>query len=183
MHLLIADIDNGLNWNQLGSLGSLFSGVAALVALLFVAYQLLEQKRIARAEFVNHLAADIERNIELESKLDLRGELYESKESLGSLKVEAIERYLNFFERVYYIVTSGAVDLATIDGLFAYRFFHMAHNPNVQAYILLLENRAYFRPLFRLHRRWLRFRIRNKLDVPRLNRANVLSKKNEDYNK
>jgi len=47
--------------------------------------------------------------------------------------VEAIEKYLNFFERIQLILDTQVLDLEIIDKLFAYRFFYLVHNPNVQS--------------------------------------------------
>ncbi len=82
--------------------------------------------------------------------------------------VEAIEKYLNFFERIQLILDTQVLDLEIIDKLFAYRFFYLVHNPNVQSKVLLNSDmQPYFCSFFELYFTWLEYRRKKRLPIPR----------------
>lgn len=157
-----------MDWNAVGALAALLSGLAAAAGLIFVGLQMSSGRRLAQAQFVNELARDIDAHSDAESCLDPQGRLYDVGCNLNTPDKDQIEKYLNFFERVKYILDTGVLDMETIDGLFAYRFFHLVHNPNVQTQVLFEPGMyPYYRAIFELHGSWLQYRQSRKLPIPR----------------
>ncbi|MGK7875941.1 MAG: hypothetical protein AB4426_22375 [Xenococcaceae cyanobacterium] len=99
------------------------SGISAVIGLFFVGFQLRSSDRLAKAQFVNELARDIDSHSETESYLDREGKWYEANATFSQEDLESIEKYLNFFERVKFILDTQVIDMETVDDLFAYRFF------------------------------------------------------------
>lgn len=156
------------NWESLKAFAALLSAVAASLGLFFVGMQINSSRRLARAQFVNELARDIDEHAAIESKLDREGPWYPDGCELNHEAMDQTEKYLNFFERVKHIRDTKAVDMRTIDGLFAYRFFHLTHNPNVQTCVLYHPDMSqYFEAIFDLHADWLRYRQSRNLPIPR----------------
>jgi hypothetical protein len=136
--------------------------------LLFVGLQLRSTDRLAKAQFINDLAKDIDLHIRAESNLDRGGKWYENTSIVEQEDVEIIEKYLNFFERIKLIFDTKVIDLETIDELFAYRFFYLVHNPNVQSEVLFHSDlQPYFRSIFKLYSMWLKYRQEKGLPIPR----------------
>jgi len=157
-----------MTFDKLIDLSTVLSGIAAFIGIVVLAWQVRGQTRIARSKFVNDLCADIDSNIPIESQLDPGGAYFDYIESLPADVQEQLEKYLNFFERVYYIHRVGGLALDTIDGLYSYRFFHLVHNPNVIFHVIrdpAME--AHFIPLYQLHRPWVSYRRKKRKKIPR----------------
>ncbi len=156
------------SWEAVNAIAAVISGLAASLGLLFVGLQLRSTDRLSKAQFINDLARDIDLHIRAESNLDRGGKWYEDTSILEQEDVEAIEKYLNFFERIKLIFDTKVLDLETIDKLFAYRFFYLVNNPNVQSKVLFNSDmQPYFRSIFQLYSIWLKYRQGKGLPIPR----------------
>jgi hypothetical protein len=60
-------------WEAVNAIAALISGLAASLGLLFVGLQLRSTDRLAKAQFINELAKDIDSHSEAESNLDPGG--------------------------------------------------------------------------------------------------------------
>ncbi|WP_048321000.1 hypothetical protein [Crocosphaera watsonii] len=154
---------------ELKTTTEIISGISAVIGLFFVGFQLHSGERLAKAQFINELARDIDSHRETESHLDREGKWYEPNEpnaTFSQQDKELLEKYLNFFERVKFILDTKVIDIKTIDCLFAYRFFNLVHNPNVQQEILLSPPlRSYYESIFSLYDTWIEYR--KGKDIPR----------------
>jgi len=147
---------------------STVAAAASAFGLIFLAVQTLHQTKVAKAQFVNTLSEDVDSNIELEVQLETRGRLYEPVESISDCDHQAIIKFLTFFDRLYHLIRLGVIPLSIIDRLFAYRFFILTHNPNVQTFELLSPQSKQFWPsIFALHRMWYGYRKRKRLPILR----------------
>lgn len=168
---LIIVISTGLGskpWEVVNAIAAVISGLAASLGLLFVGLQLRSTDKLTKAQFINSLAAASEFYVQVESNLDRGGKWYNDNISLAQEDIEAIEKYLNFFERVKLIFDTKVLDIEILDELLAYRFFYLVHNPNVQSKILFNEDmQHYFRSIFQLYSIWLRYRKNKALPIPR----------------
>lgn len=165
--LLLWDGMPPADWNAVNALAAVLGGLAASAGLLFVGLQMRAGRRLARAQFVNELGRDVDLHCEVESCLDREGPWYNEVE-LTHEDMDQIELYLNFFERVKYIRDTNVLDMETIDGLFAYRFFHLVHNPNVQKRVLYHEDMvAHYQAIRELYAEWVSYRQSRKLKLPR----------------
>jgi hypothetical protein len=167
--ILVASGIGSKSWEVVNAIAAVISGLAASLGLLFVGLQLRSTDRQTKAQFINDLARDIDLHVRAESNLDRGGKWwYENTNILEQEDVESIEKYLNFFERIKLIFDTKVIDLETIDELFAYRFFYLVHNPNVQSEILLHSDmKPYFRSIFKLYSIWLKYRQAKELPIPR----------------
>jgi hypothetical protein len=166
--LLIATGLGARAWDAVSALAAVASGLVASVGLLFVGLQLKWNRRLAKAQFINDLARDIDHHSEAETNLDREGPWYEAGKTLTTKDMEKIERYITFFERVKLILDAKVLDMNMIDDLLAYRFFHLLHNPNVQEQVLFHPDmKEYFDAVLELHTDWLRYRQSRKLSIPR----------------
>jgi hypothetical protein len=155
-------------WEAVNAVAALISGLAAALGLLFVGLQLRSTDRLAKAQFINELAEGIDSHSKAESNLDPGGKWYKIDTSLDQEDMENLEKYLNFFERVKFIFDTKVIDIETVDELFAYRFFHLVHNPNVQSKIIFHpEMQPYFNSIFKLYYIWLEYRKVKGLPIPR----------------
>ena len=74
-------------------------------------------------------------------------------------ELSKVVAYVGFFARVAFLIEEGAVDLKTVNRMFAFRFFLAAHNRHVQEKILyapLYED--HWRSFFVLYRNWVAVR-------------------------
>ncbi|NEZ54983.1 hypothetical protein [Adonisia turfae] len=150
------------------ALATFISGASAVIGLFFVGFQLRSSERLAKAQFINELARDIDNHAAAESYLDRGGQWYTANAAFSQEDKALIEKYLNFFERVKFILDTKVIDMETVDDLFAYRFFYLVHNPNVQSEILFnTDMQAYYRSIFCLYSTWLNYRKSRKLSLPR----------------
>lgn len=155
-------------WEAVNALAAVISGLAAAVGLLFIALQMRSAQKLAKAQFINELCRDIDSYAETESCLDREGIWYANGAIFDQKDMEAIEKYLTFFERIRFILDAQVLDIETIDDLFAYRFFYLVHNPNVQSNVLLNPDmQPYFSSVFQLHSVWIKYRQTKGLPIPR----------------
>jgi hypothetical protein len=155
-------------WEVVNAIAALISGLAASLGLLFVGLQLRSTDRLTKAQFINVLAEGIDSHSEAETNLDPGGKWYESDTPLDQKDMEILEKYLNFFERVKFIFDTEVIDIETVDELFAYRFFHLVHNPNVRQQIILHPDiQPYYSSIFKLYYVWLEYRKNKRMPIPR----------------
>ena len=135
----------------------------AAIGIAFVVVELRQQSRIAKAEFIEMLAQDVDTNVMTEAMLD-DGDLKEYKSSITMTQKYDLIKFLTFFERVKVICDLRVGSLELFDKLFAYRFFLLTHNQNVQNHILLSKNMSEsWNSIFILHKNWADFREKNGL--------------------
>jgi hypothetical protein len=140
---------------------STVAATASAFGLFFLAVQTRFQTRLAKAQFVNQLSSYVDRNIDLETQMEEGGRLCQEVEALGEADRRAIIMFLNFFDQMYHLIRLGVVPLAILNPLFAYRFFLLVHNPNVQRFELLHpQTRHFWTSIFCLHKMWYAYRIR-----------------------
>ena len=148
-------------------ISTIAAGASAL-GLILLAAQTRFQTRLAKAQFVNELSEDVDRNIDLEIQLEAGGRLYEGVAEVTELDRQNIVKFLTFFDRLYHLVKLRIVPLAIIDPLFSYRFFILVHNPNVQEFELLHDQtRHFWTSIFCLHKMWYAYRVRRRLLILR----------------
>lgn len=149
--------------------------IASIVGLFFagtsvyyLARQVRESRRAVRAQFISGLENEFAALYDTYSKLLPDGEWFST--GIGPQGYSEIARlafYLSFFAKLDYLIGLGAIDLQTVNRLFAFRFFLAVHNRHVQEQILysgLFAN--YWADIFDLHRKWLQYRREEGLGIP-----------------
>ncbi len=141
---------------------STFVALTSAIGLLFVGLQTRFASKLARAQFLDKLSMDVDENIDIEVDLEQNGELYELRSTCNQETRRKIIKFLSFFDRIAHLYKLGFVDIKIIDAMFAYRFFILVHNPNVQEFELLNQKtRHFWISIFALHKVWYAYRKRN----------------------
>jgi hypothetical protein len=75
--------------------------------------------------------------------------------------------YLGFFAKIKYLIEIKAIDLKTVDRMFAFRFFLTAHNCQVRELILYSDlYQGFWVGIFGLHYEWTKFRTEQNEKIP-----------------
>lgn len=147
---------------------SVFETVGLLVSLIIAVRQLNDSKEIARASFIvelNRTFTESSGNIELYTALQncLDSKCCQSDgcavqtECILDFPKVVVSNYLTFFETIYLLEKSGAIDFEMIDDLFAYRFFLAVHSKFVQQEKLAPQPEN-FKNIFCLEYEWMLYR-------------------------
>lgn len=154
---------------QVGALNGFIAAMSATIALIFIGIQLRGTQKLTKAQFINDLAKDIDNHSKMEISLEASGNLYEEQQALTMDQIGAINRLCNFFERVKLILDTDVLDMEQVDRMFAYRFFYLMHNPNVQRHVILHEEvEPYYKSLFELYTEWVDYRQQKSISIPRI---------------
>jgi hypothetical protein len=165
--LLFSAILKIFTWDAVTAIASVVSGATASLSLYFILLQFRSQSNLSRAQFINALTKDIDWHTKSESNLNREGIWYNLCK-LNSGSIALLEKYLTFFERIKLLLDTKVLGIEIIDELFAYRFFHLVHNPNVQRQILYdLDKEDFYHTIFTLHALWLHYRQSKGYNVPR----------------
>lgn len=136
------------------------SMIAVIIAALSLIYEINKSKKLNEAEFLIHLNSlfitndDYKQVYNLLSVYDFESEPDYHKEISNC----DISNYLTLFETFYILLRRKVIDINLLDDLFAYRFFLAVHNPYIQRKKLAISPRN-FKNIFRLERRWLKYRL------------------------
>ncbi len=147
---------------------SSFAALTSALGLLFVGIQARFSAKLARAQFLDKLSEDVNKNIEIEVELEPTGRLYNNIKIFDQSDRQKIIQSLSFFDRLAHLYELGFIKIEIIDKMFAYRFFILVHNPNTQKFELLQEeSRHFWRSVFALHKVWYAYRKRKNLLILR----------------
>ena len=168
-------------WNILTYIMATLGPLATFGGILFVARQIADGRRFAKAQFINQLEEEIT-SLDAEYVKLFPGDTWSSSntkrpdlENLSNLIA-----YIAFFEKIKLLIDSKTIDICTVDRLFALRFFRLVHNPYVQNKILYSDQyKDCVSTIFALHQEWADFRKNNKLRIP--GESSLESIKGEDY--
>ncbi len=133
--------------------------VGTWVAIYYVVKQLRSARRIAQADFMLRTQNDFlgSHSWAYARFMPELGEWAGEKQPILTPEERAaVQHYLDFFNTLQIVREQGLVALETVDRMFAYRFFIVAHSrlgaKEAEA------DRPYFMPLFRLYPDWVEFR-------------------------
>jgi hypothetical protein len=155
-------------WEAIAAIAAVVGALVTAGGLYFVARQIKVGRESIRAQFINELSKEAASMYDTYTKL-LPGEAWSSAEA-GPQSLEERAKliaYLGFFAKIKYLIEIKAIDLKTVDRMFAFRFFLIAHNRHVQEQILystLYE--GFWAGIFGLHYEWTKFRIAQNEKIP-----------------
>ncbi|WP_018416352.1 hypothetical protein [Teredinibacter turnerae] len=136
-----------------------------IFALYVIVSQLKHQKYLSIAQFISQTMDQLAEQKEFHQKL----QSVDDPEITNS----EIVAFLNVFENIAALIETGVIGIEDIDNPFAYRFFLTVHHPKVQK-MELLEDKAYYKAIFKLHKQWVEYRKSKKLKT--INIQNSLDK-------
>lgn len=153
--------------SDFSSFADVVTTITAIIGAVAIWFQMKRESDIKEAEFVmNYNTTFIENQqyVELEQKLELYrkhieagGNPEEFEPVLTEENRQTIINYLVYHEALAVFVKKRVLSLEGIDDLFAYRFFLVMNNPEIQAKELCPEA-LYYQGCFRLHKDWTKYR-------------------------
>jgi hypothetical protein len=140
--------------NYLGQLFTILGGVAAIIGLIAIWYQLKKNKEINDAQFVIEIFEQFRSHNQLFSKINP----YEQRDkNLNKEDKNKIVSLLGFYESIYYLLEKNVISFETVNNSFGYTFFSLVHHEYVQESELVSYG-EYYRTIFKLHKIWVKYR-------------------------
>ncbi len=129
-----------------------------IVAIVYAALQIRHAKDSLKAQLINSLESEFKDYYKTYHKL-LPGRTWSNDKEGPSTDEELneIEAYLEFFEKIKLLIDVGAINIGTIDNMFAFRFFLIINNSHAQKKVIY-RDAPYFLSLFALHKEWNKYR-------------------------
>lgn len=157
-----------MDLNSISALATIIGVIVGIISLWLIYKQIEHQTKTARAEFIFHLD-----NHFSEYNLWDTFEKFENN-SFDNLKSENpkispkeklnIEKYLNFFSTLQFLLANKLIELDTIDKMFAYRFFVVMNNSLTSK--IVQSKRECWEDLIELYYNWLDLRVKNEAIIP-----------------
>ncbi len=143
---------------------ALMSLVVSALSAYFIVIQLKGEKAISEADFLVNLNQTFTSDAGYARVYtELEKELSDPPQKPQLSRIE-ISNYLTFFETIYLLIEEGVLDISAINDLFSYRFFLAVHSNCIQD-MKLVKEPFNFRNIYRLEKKWMDYRKKNKLAV------------------
>lgn len=153
------------SWGDIAAVATAVGLPIGLVSLLYVAKNLVLFRRTAAADFLLRSQQEFVRSYgPTYAKFRPGGEWSGNVGPSGEDEVVEVQHYLDFFATLNILVKQRLVSLQTIDEMFAYRFFVVAHNK--QALGVVERDPQYWQALIGLYEMWYRHRQARNLAMP-----------------
>jgi len=158
----------------ISEVATVITTITAIIGAFAIWVQMKRERDIKEAEFVmdyNISFLENPEHVQLEEKLERYRKITESgkpQEMDGEIVTEenrqAIINYLVYHEALAVFVKKKVLTIRSIDDLFAYRFFLVMNNPEIQRKELCPEAQ-YYHGCFWLHKKWTNYRKRKGLYI------------------
>jgi hypothetical protein len=143
-----------MNINYIAQLFTILGGIAAIIGLLAIWYQLKKNKEINDAQFVIEIFEQFRSHNLLFSRLN---PFEERDENFSKEDKSRIVSLLGFYESIYYLINKNVISWDTVNNSFGYTFFSLVHHEYVQESELASYG-EYYRTIFKLHKIWVKYR-------------------------
>jgi hypothetical protein len=169
------------NWVAVGAVGTVVASLVGICGFIAVVWQLRSSRRIAEADFVLRTQTAFADALVPTYAKFLKGGEWSAEDGAPpfmELPVEAlveVQHYLDFFNTLAIVRASHLISLATINDMFAYRFFVVAHSEYGAATMASAE--GYFAALIALYADWRALRERSGQEMPAMNSATDVGRK------
>lgn len=145
---------------KLGELSTLLTFIATMVGAIAISRQLFAAKAITKAEMLINLDTFYHNNEKLMTLYDNLED--ENRNHAGATNFSTLNRadyaaFLDFFEKLSFLIENHIAEVRDIDPLFEYRFFSFIHCPYIQEEHLLPTSSSYS-SIFRLYQKWIKYR-------------------------
>lgn len=158
----------------MSDVATIITTITAIIGAFAIWFQMKRERDINEAEFImNYNISFIENPeyVELEQKLERYRKVVEAGgnvEKLGEILTEenqqTVVNYLVYHEALAVFVKKRVLSIDSIDDLFAYRFFLVMNNPEIQRKELCPEV-LYYHGCFWLHKKWTEYRRKKGLYI------------------
>lgn len=140
------------------------TAVTAIFGVVSILVQSQENHDLRESQFIVNLNKDYINNVEYQKLLDFL-EKVEEGEEFSEDKFDLVSNYFDFFEPIYLLIRKKVIDIETIDDLFAYRFFSVVNNKEVQRQVIS-PYISFYKNIVTLHYMWKRYRTKHHKDIP-----------------
>lgn len=158
----------------LSDVATVITTITAIIGAFAIWFQMKRERDINEAEFILNYNTSFIENGEfelLEQKLEKYRKYIEegsNKESIPNIiddeSRQIVINYLVYHEALAVFVKKGALSIESIDDLFAYRFFLIMNNLEVQREELCPES-IYYQGCFWLYKKWSEYRKKKNLYI------------------
>lgn len=158
----------------MSDVATVITTITAIVGAFAIWFQMKRERDINEAEFIMNYNTSFIENPEyvaLEQKLEQYRKRVEQKSSVDEYEDiiteenrQTVINYLVYHEALAVFVKKRVLSLDSIDDLFAYRFFLIMNNPEVQRKELCPEAQ-YYHGCFWLHKKWTEYRKKKGLYI------------------
>ena len=158
----------------MSEVATIITTVTAIIGAFAIWFQMKRERDINEAEFIMNYNTSFIENPEyvaLEQKLEQYRKRVEQKSSVDEYEDiiteenrQTVINYLVYHEALAVFVKKRVLSLDSIDDLFAYRFFLIMNNPEVQRKELCPEAQ-YYHGCFWLHKKWTEYRKKKGLYI------------------
>jgi hypothetical protein len=158
---------SNFNWDAVAAVASALGVFVAIAGVWLILRQIAENRRQIKGNLISNLGDQLHKHSEIYQRFapGRRPPAYR-EEPLTAEEIQKICDYLSFFEEVYLLIEEKMIDLETIDKLFAYRFFGVVGDSQVQEQILRKDGLgSYFASIFALYEIWERYRRAHGLAI------------------
>jgi len=145
---LLAKVSNG-NLETASYISNVIMMLIQVFALYIITLQLKHQKYLSIAQFISQIMDQLAEQKEFHQKI-------QGSEDPEITNAEVVS-FLNVFENIAALIETEVIGIEHIDNPFAYRFFLTVHNKKVQK-LELVEDAAYYKAIYKLHKNWLEYR-------------------------
>ena len=158
----------------MSDVATIITTLTAIVGAFAIWFQMKRERDISEAEFIMNYNINFIENseyIELEEALEKYRKTVESGENAENIddiltdnNRQTIINYLVYHEALAVFVKKRVLSISSIDDLFAYRFFLIMNNPEIQKKELCPEA-LYYQGCFWLHKKWTDYRRKKGLYI------------------
>lgn len=158
----------------LSDVATVITTITAIVGAFAIWFQMKRERDINEAEFVmnyntsfieNHEFVTLEQKLEKYRKAIETGlDADENFSIISDDNRQIVINYLVYLEALAVFVKKGVLSIKSIDDLFAYRFFLIMNNPEIQEKEIYPE-KQYYQGCFWLHDKWTKYRKKKKLYI------------------
>lgn len=158
----------------MSDVATIITTVTAIIGAFAIWFQMKRERDINEAEFImNYNISFIENPeyVELEQRLEkyrkvieAGGNPEEAEEIITEENQQTVVNYLVYHEALAVFVKKRVLAIDSIDDLFAYRFFLIMNNPEIQRKELCPEAQ-YYHGCYWLHKKWTEYRKKKGLYI------------------
>lgn len=158
----------------IGDVATVITTITAIVGAFAIWFQMKRERDIKEAEFIMSYNTSFIENpelVELEQKLEryrkqveTLGNASKQENILTKDNRQTVVNYLVYHEALAVFVKKKILSIDCIDDLFAYRFFLIVNNPEIQEKEICPESQ-YYQGCFWLHKKWSQYRRKRGLYI------------------
>jgi hypothetical protein len=144
---------------MIGSIATALGSASTLGGLVYLAAEVRSARRIAEADFIFRTQSEFLDGYRDTYSRFLPGGAWAASglAELSPEEVAELQLYFDFFATLQTLRARGLLSLRTIDEMFAYRFFIVAHSSRGAE--LIARDRDYWRELRNLYHDWTKYRV------------------------